>query len=164
MHRLTFIFGFSAESYLMASVSPQEMFLCLTVLCSGVKQKARSSRVTNFFISLTLANISLPLLRSSRELNRLVQAPFFCPLSIDEHRSQELVENSSEVELMTCSFKLLFIFQTSMLCPHTLSEQVYKQTWGSEKPDFKPVLDLLWVNKLNPLTFRLIRAEISPRT
>lgn len=118
----------------------------MPVMCSGVKQQAISSRATSFFISLTLANRSLPLL-SRRELNRLIPIPFFGPLSIDEHSLRELIENSSEVELMICSFKLLFIFFTSMQCPHTLFEQVYKRPWGSERPDFKPVLDLLWVKK-----------------
>jgi len=116
-------------------------------MCSGVKQQAVSLRATSFFISLTMAYICFPLLRNRRELNRVIQAPFFGPLSIDKHSLHELIENGSEVELMTCSFKLLFIFLTSTLCPHALSEQVYKQPWGSERPEFKAVLDLLWVKK-----------------
>lgn len=54
-----------------------------------------------------------------------------------------MIENSSEVDLKTCSFKLLFIFLTSILCLHSPPEQVYRQPWGSEMPDFKAVLDLL---------------------
>lgn len=72
-----------------------------------------------------------------------MQTAFVGPFSINECSLHELVENSSEVDLMTCSFKLLFIFLTSFLCPCTLPEQVYKQPWGSERPDFKTVLDLL---------------------
>lgn len=135
------------------SFSPGKVSVPL-VMCYGVKQHATSSRATSFFISLTLANIFLPLLRCGRELIRVIQAPFG-PVSMDEHGLHELIGNRSEVELMTCSFKVLFISLSPLLCPHTLSEQVYKQPWGSGRPDFKAVRNVLWVNKSNPLTSEL---------
>lgn len=76
--------------------------MCLPVMCSVVKQQGTSSRTTCFFISL--ASVSLLLLRSRRELNRVIQVPIFGPSSIDEHSLRKLVKTSSEVELMSCSF------------------------------------------------------------
>lgn len=138
-------------------MSPQERFLCLSVMCSRVKQQATGSTATSLFLNLTLANIYLP---EGAEQSNPGTLPW--SLSIDEYSLHQLVENSSEAEPMTCSFKVLFIFLSSILFPHTLSEQVCKQPCGSERPDFKAVLSVLRVKKLNSLTFLLIRAEIAP--
>lgn len=46
-----------------------------------------------------------------------MQTAFVGPVPIDECSLHELAENSSEVGLMTCSFKLLFIFLTSFCVP-----------------------------------------------
>lgn len=50
-------------------------------------------------------------------MNRVMQTAFVGPFSIDECSLHKLVENSSEVDVMTCSFKLLFIFLTSFCVP-----------------------------------------------
>lgn len=46
-----------------------------------------------------------------------MQAAFLGPFSINECSLHELVENSSELDFMTCSFKLLFISLTSFCVP-----------------------------------------------
>lgn len=59
VHQLTFIFVFSAESYLLPmSFLPVKISVPACV-CSEVKQQDKSSRATSFLISLIMAKMSL---------------------------------------------------------------------------------------------------------
>lgn len=136
-------------------------------MCSVVKQQATGSRAATFFISLTLANISLPLLRRTRELHRVVQVPFFGPSSVSQHSLHELILKkikkikNSHFELLTFSLKLLFIFATSIPvvpCPVWGNLQA---ALGIRKVRLQNSTRFI-LKKWNPLTFLFIRAEMSP--
>lgn len=116
---MTFIFGFSAESYLLPmSFFPVKasmpFLLPVCALRWSSKIKVQESPVS---YQLDHGQNVFTQLRRGRELNRVMQTAFLSPFSIDECSLHELVENSSEFDLMTCSFKLLFILLTSFCAP-----------------------------------------------
>lgn len=129
MHWLTFILWFLNWQLLNSHQCLLRKGFCdvMSVMCSRVNSKLQGQGPP-----ASSSAWPWPTYICLRELNRVIQAPFLGPLSIDEHSLHQLAENSSEVEPMTCSFKVLFIFLTSILCPDTLSEQVCKQPCGSE--------------------------------